>query len=210
MSAVALYTYSKSIDNDSNQAQDPFNLNLERALSNSDQRQRLNVTYTASSPVGVRGLWRNAGWKTRMLSGWTTGGGFTYATGMPLTPTVGGTATSSLFYLRANTTGAPLYASGYPFFNLAAFSTAPPVDEYGDAGRNIITGVPTLSLNAQLNRVWRFGESRKQIQLQFRTNNVLNHVYINSFGTVVNSSTYGEPTGASGTRTVTCILRFNF
>jgi hypothetical protein len=209
MSPVALYTFSKSIDDDGNQVQDPYNLNLERALSSTDQRHRLNVTYLASSPVGVRGLWRNGGWKTRMLAGWTTGGGFTYATGMPLTPTVAGSATSSLFYLRADTTGLPLNAPGYPFFNLAAFST-PPADEYGDAGRNIITGVPTLSLNAQLNRVWRFGESRRQIQLQFRTNNVLNHVYISNFGTVVDSKTYGQPTAASATRTVTCVLRFNF
>ena len=210
MSAVALYTFSKSIDDDSTQVQDPYNLSLERALSTTDQRHRLNLTYMVSSPVGVRGLWRNGGWKTRILAGWTTGGGFTYATGMPLTPTVGGTATSSLFYLRANTTGAPLNAPGYPFFNLSAFSTTPPVDEYGDAGRDIITGIPTLSLNAQLNRAWRFGESRRQIQLSFRTNNVLNHVYISNFGTTVNSNTYGEPTGASATRTVTCVLRFNF
>lgn len=188
----------------------PFNLHLEKALSSSDQRHRLSLTYTASSPVGVRGLWRNGGWKTRLLSGWTTNGTFTYATGLPLTPTVSGSATSTEFYLRANTTGAPINAAGYPFFNLAAFSTTPPVDEYGDAGRDIITGVPTLSLNASLNRAWRFGETRKQINLMFRTNNVLNHVYISSFGTVVNSNNYGEPTGASATRSVTCVLRFNF
>jgi hypothetical protein len=209
MSATALYTFSKSIDDDSNSAQDPFNLRLERALSTNDQRHRLAVTYMLSSPVGVRGLWRNGGLKTRMLSGWTLAGSFNYATGMPVTPTVQGSATSTKFNLRADTTGAPLNAEGYPFFNLAAF-TVPPVGDYGDAGRDIITGVPNLSLNAQLNRAWRFGETRRQIQLSFRTNNVLNHVYINSFGTVVNSSTFGLPTGASGTRTVTCNLRFNF
>jgi hypothetical protein len=209
ISAVALYTFSKSIDDQSNNAEDPFNLRLDRALSSTDQRHRLSVTYTASSPVGVRGLWRNGGWKTRMLSGWTTGGGFTYATGTPLTPSLA-KDTSSWFTMRPFTTGAPLNAPGDPYFNTGAFSAQIPVGQYGDAGRDIITGVPTLSLNAQLNRVWRFGESRKQIQLQFRTNNVLNHVYISSFGTAVGSNNYGYPTGASATRTVTCVLRFNF
>ena len=71
MSATALYTFSKSIDDDSNSAQDPFNLRLERALSTNDQRHRLAVTYMLSSPVGVRGLWRNGGLKTSVLSGWT-------------------------------------------------------------------------------------------------------------------------------------------
>jgi hypothetical protein len=111
--------------------------------------------------------------------------------------------------MRPNLTGLPLYGGG-PYFNTAAFSTVAPVDEFGDAGRNLLTGVPTLSLNAQLNRVWRFGESRKQIQLQFRTNNVLNHVYISNFGSTVGSNTFGLATGASATRTVTCVLRFNF
>jgi hypothetical protein len=159
--------------------------------------------------VGVRGLWRNGGWKTRMLAGWTTSGGFTYATGLPLTPSLGKDV-SSWFYMRPFTTGLPLNAPGYPYFNLAAFSDTLPIGEYGDAGRDIITGIPTLSLNAQLNRAWRFGESRKQIQLSFRTNNVLNHVYISSFGTAVGSNNYGLPTAASATRTVTCVLRFNF
>ena len=209
MSATALYTFSKSIDDDSNAAQDPFNLRLERALSSNDRRHQFSLNYMLSSPVGVRGLFRNGGWKTRLFAGWTLGGTFTYSTGAPLTPTVGGNLASTKYSLRADTTGAPLNAPGYPFFNLAAFTT-PPANEYGDAGRDIITGVPSLGLNGQLNRAWRFGESRKQIQLSFRTNNTLNHVYINSFGTQVNSNTFGLPTGASATRAVTCNLRFNF
>jgi hypothetical protein len=209
VSAVVLYTRSKSIDDDGNSPQNPYNLRAERALSSNDQRDRLAVTLTLSSPVGVRGLWRNGGWKTKALSGWTNMWNFSYATGMPYTPTVSGSLSSTKFNLRADTTGAPLYGGGYPYFNLAAF-TVPNAGEYGDAGRDIITGIPSLSLNGQLNRSWRFGESRKTIQLSFRTQNALNHVYISRFNTTVNSAQYGQPTAASGTRTITCNLRFNF
>ena len=208
MSAMALYTFSKSIDDDSNSAQNPYDLRLERALSSSDRRHQLSATLMLSSPVGVRGLWRNGGIKTKLLTGWTNSWNFSYSTGAPLTPTLSGNVSSTKVNLRPDTTGAPLYASGYPYFNLAAFTAQ--ATGYGDAGRDIITGIPSLSLNGQLNRAWRFGESRRQIQLSFRTQNALNHVYINGFNTVVNSQQYGQPTSASGTRTVTCNLRFNF
>ena len=46
--------------------------------------------------------------------------------------------------------------------------------------------------------------------MRLTANNVLNHVQITGFGTTVNSSTYGLPTAASGTRTVTLLLRFSF
>ena len=36
-----------------------------RAYRSFDQRHRLSLTYTLSSPVGVHGMWRNGGWKTQ-------------------------------------------------------------------------------------------------------------------------------------------------
>ena len=80
----------------------------------------------------------------------------------------------------------------------------------GNAGRNTIPGLFQLGLNASLNRVWRFGDTRRQIQLRLAANNALNHVTITNVGTVVNSATYGLPTAASQTRTATLTLRFNF
>ena len=59
MSATALYTYSKSIDDASsftgtggNVAQYINDWNLERGLSSFDQRHNLSTTYLLSSPVG--------------------------------------------------------------------------------------------------------------------------------------------------------------
>jgi hypothetical protein len=122
---------------------------------------------------------------------------------------VSGSLASTRTTLRADATGAPIEGGDYPYFNLLAF-TVPAAGQYGTAGRNTIPGLATIGLNGQLNRSWRFGESRKTVSLSLRTSNTLNHVQITGFNTTVNSGQYGQATSASGTRTVTLNLRFSF
>jgi hypothetical protein len=221
MSATALYTFSKSIDDASSftglggtVVQNPLDLAAERSLSNFDQRHRFSLTYTLSSPAGIHGFWRN-GWKTKAFSGWTLNGNFSANSGMPLTALVGGNLTNSkgsgaVGQLRADATGQSINAAKYYYFNLLAF-TVPAAGQYGNAGVDTIPGIFTTSLNASLNRAWRFGEiGRQTLQLRLSANNAMNHVQITSFGTTVNSATYGLATGASATRTVTLNLRYNF
>jgi len=220
MSAVGLYTLSKSIDDASSFTgggggtivQNWQDISADRGLSSFNQHNAFSLSYVLSSPVGVHGLWRNGGWKTHAFSGWTMSGSFSYHTGSPLTatiPYVNGTGRSAVVgQLRAEATGLSVFGGG-PYFNPNAFAL-PPTGEYGDAGRGTITGPALQSLNGALNRAWRFGDSRRQLQLRLSANNTLNHVQITSFGTQVNSATYGLATGASGTRTVTLLLRLNF
>jgi hypothetical protein len=110
---------------------------------------------------------------------------------------------------RAEATGLPIESSAYPYFNLLAFTT-PVAGQFGDAGRDTIPGPFQVGFNAALNRAFRFGDSRRQLQLRLSTANALNHVVITNFGTTVNSSTYGLATAASSTRTVQLLLRFSF
>ena len=222
MSFTALYTFSKAIDDASSftglggtVVQNPLDLAAERSLSSFDQRHRFSLTYTMSSPVGIHGFWRNGDWKTKTFSGWTLNGNFTANSGMPNTALVGGNLTNSkgsgaVGQLRADATGQSIDAGNYPYFNLLAF-TPPAAGEYGTAGVDTIPGIFTTSLNASLNRAWRFGEiGRQTLQLRLSANNALNHVQITGFGTTVNSATYGLATAASSTRNVTLTLRFNF
>jgi trimeric autotransporter adhesin len=221
MSFVALYTFSKSLDNASSfsgaggtPAQFIHDWHLERGLSSTDQRHKLSFTYTLSSPVGVNGMLRNGGWKTAVLAGWTLNGTLTAATGTPLTARLGGNlaniaGSSVVGSPRAEATGLPITGGDNPYFNLAAFTTPPP-GQYGNAGVDTITGPFQVSLNASLNRAWRIGESRRQFQLRISATNPLNYVYITGFGTTVNAANYGLPTAASATRTATLFRRFNF
>ena len=93
-------------------------------------------------------------------------------------------------------------------FNTAAF-TAPAAGQWGNAGRNTIPGPTTFSLNGGLSRVFRLGE-RRSMDLQFQAQNVLNHVTINNWGTVVDSNTFGLATAAANMRKMTMNMRFRF
>jgi len=221
MSATVLYTYSKSIDDASsftgtggNTVQFINNWGLERGLSSTDQRHRMQLDYTVSSPVGVNGMLRNGGWKEAALAGWTMTGTFIAASGTPLTATLGGNLSNTggigaLGTLRAAATGLPITGGSNPYFNTLAFTTPPP-GQFGNAGNDTIPGPFQTSFNASINRAFRFGDSRRTLQLRLSATNALNHVVITNFGTTVGSLTYGLPTAASATRTVTLMLRFGF
>jgi hypothetical protein len=222
ISAVALYTFSKAIDDASgftgggggSVVQNINDLAAERGLSSTDQRHRLSIQSVMTSPVGVHGMWRNGGWKTKAFTGWTLNPTFTAASGRPSTAMLGGNLGTSKTSgirtsFRAEATGASVLGGNSPYFNEAAFE-APPAGQYGNAGVDTIPGLPSFSLNAALNRTWRFGETRKNLQVRLSANNALNHVQITGFGTTVGSSTFGLPTGASGTRTVSLLMRFSF
>jgi len=108
---------------------------------------------------------------------------------------------------RADATGLPIESST-GFFNLAAF-TVPVSGEFGNAGRNTIPGPGLFSMNLSLQRTITLHE-RTRLQIRVDANNLTNHVNITSFGTVVNSITYGVPLSAGGMRTLSATLRLNF
>ena len=220
MGASLLYSFSKSIDDATSFTstggtviQNPNDWIAERGLSSFDQRQNLSFNYTLSAPVGLHGFWRNETWEAKVLRGWTLNGSINLHTGSPLTALISGQSVTHAIngQLRAEATGLPVdaVAGDNPYFNLAAFTTPQP-GTWGDAGRDTITGPTIWSTSGTLNRAWRFGESRRTLQLRIQANNVLNHVLITGFGTVVGSQTYGVATSASGTRNVTLFLRFSF
>jgi hypothetical protein len=221
VSANALYTFAKGIDDASTFSgtggtlvQFLNNRHLERGLSTFDQRHNIVTGFQLSSPVGVRGLLRNGGWKTKVLRSWNLQGNFTATTGTPLTAKVSGNLANTGGLagggsLRAEATGLPIQSPGDGYFNTLAFTT-PAAGQFGNAGRMTIPGLFRTSLNANMNRSFRFGESRRTLTFAISASNVFNHVTITGVGTTVNSSNYGLPTSASATRAVSLNTRFSF
>ncbi len=227
LSATALYTYGKSIDDVSSFSgpggtvvQYINNLGLERGLSNFDQRNNLSTTFTYSSPFGVRGHFRNTTWYTSWMKGWLTTGVFSVTSGNPMTATISGNQSNIAgsgssrrrrCALEEPGPGLDCDAAGYKIFLDPLAFTTPPSGEFGDAGRNTIPGFEHSSFNLALQRTFRLGEaSQRTLYFRLSTNNVLNHPSITSIGTTVNANTFGYATGASQMRTVSMQMRFTF
>ena len=219
--AHAAYQFSKSIDNagtggrgqgNTPVAQNWLDLAAERALSSFDARHNLGMQVQYSTGMGMAGGTLVNGWKGALMKDWTISGNISLRSGTPFTATVGGnlsqvSGTAVANTVRAGATGLPVEVSGM-LFNTAAF-TDPVAGEWGNAGRNTIPGPTTFSLDGSLGRIFRLGE-RRNIDLQFQAQNVLNRVTITNWGTVLGSSTYGLATGAAAMRTLTINLRFRF
>ena len=225
------YTYSKSIDDDAALggqgpvtpgatststpsfaiAQDWRNLSGERGLSTFDQRHLLNVQVQYTSGMGSGGGTLMTGWRGALLKEWTVQTQITTATGQPLTPiylaAVPGTGVTGP--LRPSLTGAPLYAApaGY-HLNAAAYST-PAAGQWGNAGRDSITGPGQFSLNGSLGRTFRT-KGRYNLDFRIDSTNLLNHVSYSAWNTVIANSQFGLPSGTGAMRSLQTTLRLRY
>ncbi|HEV2444913.1 MAG TPA: carboxypeptidase-like regulatory domain-containing protein, partial [Candidatus Sulfopaludibacter sp.] len=218
LSGNLMYTFAHAIDYGAaggrggaggSLAQNWLDLSAERANSNLARRHTLNMNMQYSTGVGTAGGTLLKGWKGMLLKDWTLITNMTVSSGPFLTPTIlskvlGGSAIVGP--LRPDYTGAPLYLDGV--LNPLAFVN-PLSGEYGDAGRDIVEGPTTFSLNASAGRIFRVGE-RRNIDLRFDSTNILNHVNFSSYNTTVGSTQFGILQNPNAMRAFTATLRFRF
>ncbi len=235
ITGILQYTYSKSIDDDavlggqgagatgqnspnaasagasevptnsSNLAvaQNWLNLSADRGLSTFDQRHLLSMQAQYTTGMGIGGGTLLTGWKGALFKEWTFAGTITAGSGLPETPV----------YLAAvpgtGVTGTirPDYIGGFNL-NLAAY-TAPLPGQWGNAGRNSITGPGQFNVNASLGRTFRVSD-RLNLDLRFDATNALNHVTFTAWNTIVNSAQFGSPAAANAMRSIQTTLRLRF
>jgi hypothetical protein len=222
LSVNAFYQFSKSIDDSSTfggagntVAQNWLDLAAERGLSSFDRRHSLDINWVLTSQAGTAGS-RSAAdsWTTRLLRDWQLSGALTARTGTPLTARALGNSavalaqTGGLGSSRAEATGLNLSSSG-DFFNLVAF-TVPPPGEFGNAGRNTITGPGLFAVNLAIGWTFPLDESRRRLEFRVEANNVFNNVSFTNINTVVNATNYGLPISAAGMRMMYGLVRFKF
>jgi len=179
------YTYSKSIDNGSGTygldgggiASNPFNVALDRGLSNFNRTNNFRVSGTYNIPGKVNGFFG------QVVNGWQLTGVFGYLSGAPANPT---SATNRVFTGTGSNTGRPDFVSGCnlysgfqtlsAWFNTACFALQPQ-GTYGDAGRDIIIGPNLWNLDDSLTKDFKVTKVSEQFRVQFRAEafNILNH-----------------------------------
>jgi hypothetical protein len=192
-------------------AQNWLNLSAERSLSNFDQRHVLDALLQYTSGMGMGGGTLLSGWRGALFKEWTFATQITVGSGLPLTPiyfaAVPGTGFTNT--IRPEYTGAPLYAApAGSFLNPAAY-TAPLTGQWGNAGRNSITGPAQFSLNASIGRTFRLND-RFNLDFRLDSTNLLNHVNYTNWDATVNSAQFGLPTGANAMRSVLTTVRLRF
>ncbi|MGH9415443.1 MAG: carboxypeptidase regulatory-like domain-containing protein [Terriglobales bacterium] len=227
----ARYTYSK-MEDDASQigggggangliAQNPNDLLAEWAVSNGNVTHRLALQYEWQLPYGLNHKWGdNSSIWSSAFGDWMFSGSLNLATGQPFTPTINDVFSNAQGLqslgvsapLRANLVAGESVALAQPefgqYFNTAAFA-APTAGAYGDAGRNIIIGPGSTTLNTSLSKTFRMGEFRN-LELRFDGNNVLNHPNWTGLDTNFNNATFGTVTGFSSPRNITFNARFRF
>jgi trimeric autotransporter adhesin len=111
--------------------------------------------------------------------------------------------------IRANYTGASVHAAPAGLFLNSAAFTAPAAGQWGDAGRDSITGPHQFTLNASAARTFRM-TNRFNLDLHIDATNLLNHVNFTSWNTTVTSTQYGLPVAANPMRSLQTTLRLRF
>lgn len=218
LSALASYTFGKSIDDassffpssgDPNFPQDSANIRAERARSNFDIRHRLSLSYSYELPLG----------QNRWLRGWQTNGTWAFNTGRPFTVALlqeldnSNTGRSALGFGandRPNVTGNPNLddPSATKWFNTAAFSV-PARGNFGNAGRNIVEGPGFATVNASLLKNTALTE-RVTLQLRIEAFNLLNTTNYNQPDNYVGSPSFGSILSAGSPRRLQLGAKFLF
>jgi hypothetical protein len=212
--AAATYTFAKAIDDATLGggtliAQNWLDPRAERALSNSDQRHLLNATLQYTTGMGLGGGSLMSGWRGGLFKSWTVLSTIGAGTGRPLTPVYGGQAvpnTGILAAIRPDYTGAAVYAAPPGRFLNAAAWSQPAAGQWGNAGRNSITGPGTFFLNASLQR----GFADNKFDFRLDVTNALNHVVFGSWVANVSSLQFGLPTAPNAMRVVQVNIRWRF
>lgn len=225
VSLQGTYQYGHSIDDASSIGgagnntivQNDQRIDLEFGNSSFDVRHKLTGNFLYELPIGPNRAFLNKGGKlSKALDNFGLSGSFNFASGSYTTPqylnTVAQAAAGNNYTLRPNRVFTqPIAGAGTlrSWFNKAAFTTPSSTAVFGTASRNSIELPGTVSVNMSLSKSIPLGELRN-FEGRITANNVFNTVQYTGVNAVLNSSTFGQVTGAGQPRKLTFDARYRF
>jgi hypothetical protein len=201
LSLLGSYTWSKSIDQDSDNTEgyyDPYNFRLNRGLSSFD----VPHVFTLGLVYELPWLRQAQGWERALLGGWTLGTVTTAQSGFPYTPSFSGdpsnTGTGSRADVVAGCDTGISNPSPAKWFNTSCFVAPPgaPVYRRGNAGRHILRGDSYKNVDLSLYKDFAMKEQAR-VQLRFESFNAFNEHSFALPNATVNSPAYGQVTASS-------------
>jgi hypothetical protein len=224
---LASYTWSKSIDDQSNGTdtaaasgqypQDPRNPGLDRGLSSFDVPQRFVGSFVWELPFGRGKAFasRLPGAVNGLVAGWQISGVITAQSGSPFSVLMNCADVNA----QGNNCRPNRTASGElpadqrsiaEWFDKAAF-VIPSPQAYGNAGRNILLGPGTQNFDLGLSRSFPFGKiETRRVQIRAEFFNALNHTNFGLPVTSIDSPSFGSITSSSAAREIQLGARVEF
>jgi hypothetical protein len=212
---LSSYTFSKSIDDasaflntdgDQSFPQNSHDVAAERGLSAFDLRQRFVLAGTYALSSGRDAFTRN--WQVHVIT--------TLQSGRPFTPilsfdnsntgNIGGTFGAD----RPNAVADPVLADPMPerYFRTEAF-VAPEAFQFGNTGRNVLTGPGLANVDVALARAFSLGESAR-FSIRTEAFNLANHPNFDLPRRVAGQPDFGRVTSAASSRQIQLGLRLEF
>lgn len=218
------YTYSKAIDEvttdgimaqngtEFSGAQDPNNRSLDRGLGDFDLRHRLATSFLYELPLG-KGEHIISRY---VLRGWELGGIITAQSGLPFAIRTGRDASlTGVGHDRPDLIGNPYLSNDRPradrilqYFNASAFRANAP-GSFGNAGRNILIGPGSMTMDVSLSKAIPIRESHR-LEMRLDAFNIANRPNFGSPQGQLSSVAFGRITGASAGRIMQVSMKYVF
>ena len=161
--------------------------------------------------MGIAGGALVDGLRGRLLKGWTVIGQLNTGSGLPQTPiyltTIPGTGVTGT--VRASLTGAAVDDIPHGYYANPAAYGPPASGQWGNAGRNSITGPAQFSLNGGLSRSFLLN-NRLTFDWRLDATNLLNRVTYSGINVIVGSPQFGLPVQANMMRRLQTTARLRF
>jgi hypothetical protein len=203
---LGAWTYAHSLDDTSGTGntvgmQDPYNFRLFRANSDFDIRHNVVLSWTYDLPFGKgrKFVSNPVGLVQTVVGGWQLNSIDTFQTGTPFTVTMLSSllnSGSAVQWPNRLASGTLASRSVSAWFNTTAFVSPGPY-EFGNSGRNILSGPGTKEFDLSLFKNFVFNESGSR-HLQFRAEafNIFNTPQFNNPNAQIGSPAAGTITSA--------------